>query len=252
MEKRVKVKFGRVVPSLALLAVIALLAGLSFIPALRSAPTAAGGAVELDTDAVRVLNTCRAYASDHAFSTRISGAVKAKVLGIPYTQHIDGSREVCGDEFCEVAESASSFVKAAVRKECAHGDYAVCRGDYEKKSFVYGEPRAMSRDEYVDAYGMPNTGIVKYNLDGAIVGATCVSENEFRFVLDATAATEYSRNEVRTTLGASDYPNYESVEFTLYTDGNRAIKIVAQEAFSIKKFGGTRCTAEYTEVFDYD
>lgn len=252
MDKRVKVRLRRVMPSLVLLAVIALLVGISFIPALRSAPTVAGGAVEMDADAVRALNICRSYTKDHAFSTRVSGTIKARVFGIPYTQNVSGSRKVCGDEFCEVAESASSFVKAAVRKECSHGGYAVCRGDYSKKSFVYGEPHAMSRDEYVEAYGMPNTGVVKYDLDGAIVGATCVSENEFRFVLDPDSATEYTRNEVRTTLGASDYPEYESVEFTLYTDGARAVKIVAREVFSVKKFGGTRCTAEYTEVFDYE
>lgn len=251
MDKRAKIKFGKVMPSIILLAVIVLLAGLSFLPALRSASTAVDGAVELDANALDALNSCRAYASEHGFSTRISGVVKAKVLGIPYTQNIYGSREVHGDEFCEIAESASAFVKAAVKRECAHGEYAITRGEYNKKSFVYGEPTAMSRNEYVDAYGMPNTGIVKYNLDGAVTSAVCVSENEFRYVLDISAATEYSRNEVRTTLGASSYPDYESVEFTLFTDGERAIKIVAREVFSVQKFGGTRCTAEYTEVFDY-
>lgn len=229
--------------------VIVALAALSLIPALRSAPAAS---FSLESEALSVLDICRDYVAAHEFDTRLTGTIRAKVFGIPYTQTFGGCREVCGECFCETTESASAFVKAAVKKSFDGDVYTVARGERKNKAFVYGAPRILERVEYIAEYGMPAVGLVKYELNGSVASAERVGENEYRFVLDAARATEYTRNEVRTTLGGKVYPAYESVEFTLFTDGLRATKVTMREAFTIDKFGGTECVAEYTEVFIYD
>lgn len=254
MSNAVSVKLKKVLPSVVLLAVIIVLAGLSFLPSVRSGNSIAVAANhELDPEAIRVLGCCRAYASSNDFQTTMSGSIKAKVFGLPYTQKVYGSRKVSGDDFTEVAESVSTFVKAGIRRGCTDGKYTIARGNYKKKSFTYGTPTELDRDGYVNAYGMPAIGIVRYELDNSVIGASKVDDNTFRYVLDVRKATAYSRNEVKTTVGSNSYPEYESVEFTLTTDpSNRAIKITAVEKFRIDKFGGTHCTATYTETFNYD
>lgn len=252
MSTAVRSKFKKALPSLALLALVVLLAGLSFLPAVRKTPkTAATSAGGVDGEALRVLESCRAYAAVHDFQTVMNGKIKAKVFGVPYTQNVHGTRRVCGEEFADVTESVSAFVKAGIKRACADGKYTAARGKYKNKAFVYGAPDSLDRDGYVAAYGMPATGLVKYNLDDSIIVAECVGENVYRYVLDVRRATQYSRNEIKTMLGSKSCPDYESVEFTLTADGERAVKITATEKFRVDNFGGTHCTAQYTEVFEY-
>ncbi|MDE6401127.1 MAG: hypothetical protein K2L54_00775 [Clostridiales bacterium] len=252
MSTVIKSKWKKAIPSLVLLGFIVLLAGLSFLPAVRNsqkaAPVSAGG---MDGEALRVLESCRAYAAVNDFQTEMNGKIKAKVFGVPYTQNIHGTRSVRGEDFTDVTESVSALVKAGIKREGINGKYSAVRGDYKNKSFVYGVPTQCERDEYIAAYGMPATGLVKYKLDDSIIVAEQVGENVFRYVLDVRRATQYSRNEVKTTLGGKSYPEYESVEFTLTIDGDRAVKITSTEKFRIDKFGGTHCVAQYTEVFNY-
>ncbi|MCH5165291.1 MAG: hypothetical protein J1G01_02700 [Clostridiales bacterium] len=245
-------KLRKVIPSLILLAVIVLLAGLSFLPQLRYASRIGNVTAQgVDQEAMRVLGVCKAYAASNDFESSMNGKIKAKVFGIPYTQKIKGKRTVSGDNFCDVEESVSAIVKVGIKRECVDGKYTASRGDYKNKKFVYKSGREYDKDGYVAAYGRPLTGIVKYELDGAIISAEQLSEDTFRYTLDARRATAYARNEVKTTVGGNEYPIYESVQFTLTFDGKRAVKIVSGEKFRINKFGGTNCTAEYTEIFDY-
>ncbi len=78
-----------------------------------------------------------------------------------------------------------------------------------------------------------------------------VGENEFRFELDPAIATEYSKNAVKTALGGKSFPFYSHVSFTLFTDGDRPLKTVCNEKKRVNKFGGTNCTAVYTEMFAF-
>lgn len=252
MNKSIAVKLKKVLPSVILLAIVVLLAGLSFLPSVRgTAAVASARSSALDPEAIRVLNCCRAYAAVNDFSTKLNGSIKAKVYGIPYTQGVSGARTVEGEDFCMVTESASAFVKAGMKKQCENGEYSVTDADYKKKAFVYGSPKKLERDRYIATYGKPSTGLVKYELDGSIISAERVDDDTFRFVLDARRATRYSRNEVRAILGGKSYPEYEAVEFTLTTDGERAVKITYREQFTVDRMGGTRCTAQFTEVFEY-
>lgn len=251
MSTAIKDKLKKVAPSLALLVLIILLAGLSFLPTVRHAPTVTTYAKGVDAEAVRVLESCRAYAAVHDFRTEMNGKIRAKVFGVPYTQNIHGSRSVRGEDFTDITESVSALVKAGIKRECADGKYSAARGDYKNKVFVYGSPTSLEREGYVSVYGMPATGLVKYKLDDAIISAEQVSENVFRYVLDVRRATQYSRNEVKTMLGGKSYPDYETVEFTMTVDGERAVKITSTEKFRVDKFGGTHCVAQYTEVFEY-
>ena len=245
-------KLKKVLPSLILLAVIVLLAGLSFLPPLRYASRVSGVTAQgVDQEAMRVLDVCKAYAENNDFESSMNGKIKAKVFGIPYTQKIKGKRTVSGENFCDVAESVSALVKAGIKREGVDGKYTASRGDYKNNGFVYKSGREYDKDGYVAAYGRPFTGIVKYELDGAIISAEQLSEDTFRYTLDARRATAYARNEVKTTVGGDKYPEYASVQFTLTFDGTRAVKVVSREKFRIDKCGGTDCTAEYTEVFDY-
>ena len=245
-------KFIKILPSVILLALIALLAGLSFLPSVRKASSVAVSSEDrLDAEAVRVLGCSRAYVDGHDFSTVMRGAIKAKVLGVPYTQNVTGSRRVCGDEFSDVTESVSAFIKAGIKRECVGGELFAARGDYKDKAFVYGAPARLDREKYIATYGMPATGLVKYDLDNALVSAESLGKGKYRYVLDARRATKYSRNEVKTTVGGKSYPEYESVEFTLTFDGERAVKITVKEKFRVDKFGGTHCVAQFTETFEY-
>ena len=256
MDKSVIIgRLKRATPSLILLGIVLLLAGLSFLPAIRggiSNTAVSAKAGELDAEAMAALTRCVDYAAENGFTAKLTGKVKARVCGIPYSQSMSGERTVHGDDFTQTAESKSALVKAALKRGCSCGKYTAAQGTYKSGGFVYETPAELDRDRYVAAYGLPFTGIVKYDLDGAITDAERIDENTYRFTLDVAKATEHSRCEVKTLLKSGEYPEYSSAEFTLVTDGTRAVKITSNEKFVVQKFGGTSCDAEYTEVFYYD
>ncbi len=236
--------------------IIIILAGAAFLPtvlASRETSQAATVGCGGNEEALSALDCCNAYTAKNDFTTTMTGTVRAKVIGIPYSQRIHGGRTVCCDgTFTDVAESTSALVKAALKRERRDGKYCVSRGDYKNKAFRYDTERALPEKNYIEQYGKPFTGIVKYDLDGAVISATTVADNVYKFVLDPDIATRYSRNEVKTTLGSKSYPKYTSVEFTLTTDGERPVKVTATEKFRVDKFGGTDCTAVFTETFKFN
>lgn len=242
--------------TLALAVIIIILTGVAFLPTVfanRETTRAATASYEVDGEAMRMLGCCNAYAAANGFTTTMTGTVKAKVVGVPYTQKIHGGRTVDKDGgYTEVAESTSALVKAALKRERRDGKYYVSRGDYKNKAFRYNTEKPLSEKNYTARYGQPFTGIVKYKLDDAIISATAVGNNVYKFVLDPAKATFYSRNEVKTTLGGKSYPKYSRVEFTLTTDGDRPVKVTTVEKFRVDKFGGTDCTAEYCEIFNFN
>ena len=204
----------------------------------------------VDPEAMRALGCCTAFIGANDFSTAMSGTIKASVVGVPYTQKINGKRTVNADgSFTDIAESKSALVKAAVKREYKGGSFHVTRGEYKKKAFTYGNGEDLSKNSYISKYGKPFTGLVKYNIENTVIAAQAVGKNSYRFVLDPDKATSFCRNEIKTMLGGKSYPAYKSVEFTLTTDGEKPIKVVSVEKFRIDKFGGTECTAQYTETF---
>ena len=233
--------------------IIIVLAGLAFLPSIMNRQTSATTFDStLDADAMQALGAAGAYVAANDFETAMNGTIKAKVVGIPYTQKVHGKRTVSGEQFCDVAESTSAIVKAAIKRERKDGSYYVSQGNYKNKAFSYPAAKQLSHDKYVSQYGQPFTGIVKYNLNNTVLKAEKVGQNKYVFTLDPAQATLYSRNEVKTTLGGKSYPKYESVTFTLTTDGERPVKVTATEKFTVDKFGGTSCTAQYTEVFKFN
>ena len=249
-RKTKKEIFKKILPSLLPLALIVLLAGLSFIPAARSAgagATRVGDSVE--PEAVAVLRACVDYARDYAFSSATNGEIKAKVFGVPFSQSVEGTRKVHGVTFECVTESVSALVKAGVKRTGDGNVYTVAKGEYKNKKFEYADGREMTCAEYTEHCGAPPLGIVCYELDGAIIAARKISDESFSFVLDPVLSTVQRRNEIKAALGCE--PKYTAVEFTLVTDGTRAFSVTATEKFSIDKFGGADCTAVYTEKFAY-
>lgn len=242
--------------TLAFAVIIVILTGVAFLPSViesRETSRAATVSSEVDAEAMRVLGCCNAYAAANDFTTTMTGTVKAKVVGVPYTQKIQGGRNVSRDgDVTEVAESSSALVKAALKRERRDGKYYVSRGDYKNKAFRYNNEKSLSEKQYSAQYGQPFTGIVKYAMDNAVISATVIGDNVYKFVLDPAQSTLYSRNEVKTTLGSKSYPKYSRVEFTLTTDGDRPVKVTSVEKFRVDKFGGTNCTAEYTETFHFN
>ncbi|MBD5132569.1 MAG: hypothetical protein HDT28_08310 [Clostridiales bacterium] len=205
----------------------------------------------LDSDAMRVLSVCREYALSHDFDTEMTGAIKAKAFSIPFSQSVSGGRKVRGGGVVDTAESISTLVKAAIKKECSANKYSVSRGEYKNGAFVYSGAVEYDRDGYIAAYGLPPTGLVKYELDNAIIGAVKVDDRTYKFTLDPGGGSVYCKNEVNTVLGAKK-TEYTAIEFTLITDGSRALEITSTEKFDVEKFGGTNVTAEYTEKFIYN
>lgn len=236
---------------------IAAMAVAAFVPTIvsnRARTEATSSVSDIDAEAMRMLGCCNAYAAANSFSTTMSGAVKASVIGVKYTQKIHGSRSVDAKSqtFTEVAESVSALVKASLKRERRDGEYYVSHGSYKKKSFTYGDEQKVAKSSYVAQYGQPFTGIVKYSLDGTVITAEQINANTFRYVLDPARSTMYSRNEVKTMLGGKSYPEYSHVEFTVTVDGEKPVKVTCSETFKIDKFGGTSCTAEYNEMFYFN
>lgn len=243
--------FKKIVPTALIVAAIVGLAVLSFLPVFRSSPAASVSPRSLDDEALSALSVCRAYLDGHAFSTKLDGSIRAKVFGIPYTQKLCGGREVSGSNVCERGESASALVKAAVMTELRDGAYYVSRGAYRGKSFVYDDMREISRSEYYAAFGKPVSGLVKYELDGSVIGAKTTGENTYTYYLDPSRATVYSRCSVKTALDSKSFPEYDAVEFTLYTDGSRPVRVSVRESFNVDKYGGAHCVCTYSESFVY-
>lgn len=240
-----------VLTTVVLLALLACMSVLALLSTLRGRPSAVA-ARSADADALAALNACRAYADAHDFTTDTVGTIKARAFGIPYSQKVTGGREKCGAHCVEIAESRSALAKAALKKETDADGFFVTLGKFDGKKAVYGAPTELTRESYIAAYGMPNDGLVKYELDGAIVSSEHVGDGVYKYSLDPTRAARFCRNEIKTTVGGKTYPEYGSIELTLYTDGERPLKLTVCEKFRVEKFGGTSCTAEYTETFRFE
>lgn len=252
MREKTKNALWRIVPTAVLLIFIAVITGVCFAPKLRDGhriATATAGSI--DESAMVALNNAQSYVAANDFSTELDGYIKAKVFGIKYTQSVSGGREVNGDGFTDTAESKSALVKAGIKRAANGDDYTVSTADYKKKRFVYAAPRHMTREQYVATFGKPATGLVKYELGSAIISATDNGDGSYTFELDPQRATEFCAAEVKHTLGGKA-PKYYTVGFTLYTEGGKPVRVTANEQFEIDKFGGTFCTAQYTEVFKFD
>ncbi len=232
-----------------------MLIGLAFLPSVRTRGGAAvQAATEYDSDGIAKLNACTAYAAAHAFSTAMTGKITARVLGIKYTQKVSGGRTVDGDRFTDVAQSVSSLVKVALKREYDGDEYKIYHGEYrdKNKTFAFGDGKTVDKQQYVGLYGKPNIGVVKYAVDSSVMSVKKVGDNAYRFTLDPVRAAAYCKNEVKTTLGGKSYPRYSSIEFTLYFDGDKPIKVTSVEKFRVDKLGGANCTAEYTETFMFN
>lgn len=252
MDNNAKIKWKKALPSICMLVFIAILVGLSFLPCFRGNKTpVAATAADVDGEATRVLGCCAAYAYSNDFETVLNGKINARVFGVPYTLSVRGGRSVRVGAFEDVMETVSLFIKAGIKKSGSENGYSVSKGEYTKGGFVYGDGTTYEKAEYAARYGKPAVGLTKYDLDNSVIGAQALGDNVFKFVLDPSRATVNCRNEIKTILDLSSYPEYESVEVTLYSDGERAVKVTCEEIFRIEKFGGASCRAEYTEVFDY-
>ena len=252
MTKRIS---KRVISITAVCLVLALLIGLAFLPTVRARGGATvQAATEYDSDGIAKLSTCTAYVAAHGFSTTMTGKITARVLGVKYTQKVSGGRTVDGDRFTDTAQSISSLVKVALRREYDGEEYKIYRGEYrdKDKTFAFDNGKTVDKQQYVGLYGKPNIGVVKYAVDSSVMSVKKVGDNAYRFALDPVRATAYCKNEVKTTLGGKSYPHYSSIEFTLYFDGDRPIKVTSVEKFRVDKLGGTDCTAEYTETFKFN
>lgn len=199
--------------------------------------------------AVRMLSNCTNYAYTHAFETTMTGSIKAKVFGIPYKQTVTGSRSVNGENVVEEYQTVSAFVKTAIKKECGNDEYLRSTGDYKRGGFAFSQPVAMTRGEFIEQYGMPNTGLVKYETANSIISAEC-ADNRYSFNLDPSRATRYTKNEICSALNAQSV-RVDSVRITVYTDGEKPIRVESEERFFVDKFGGVSCTAQYCETFSF-
>lgn len=254
MKEKTVIAVKRVAPIAIILLILIALTSAALLPVARRARTdsTATAASSIDGEAMQKLTAADAYAQSHAFTTEMHGVIKARVFGIPYSQKATGGRVVSGDGFIDIVESKSAFVKAGMKKSYKDGVYTVARAEYKNKRFVYGAEKTYDSDAFEAAFGKPYTGIVKYEIAGAVTEAKKSGDNTYTFVFEPRRATVYSRNEVRTTLGGKDYPEYESIKLTLTVDGEKPVKATVTEKFRVNKFGGTNCVAEYTEIFDFD
>lgn len=251
MKQRTVTTVKRFAPIAVIAVLLIVLMAAAIVPAARRARSVEVAAENVSGEAVQKLFAADAYARSHEFTTTLDGIIKARVFGVPYSQRVSGGRVVRGDEFTDLAESKSVLVKAGLIRKYENGVYSVAKGKYKKKSFVYDDVKKYDRAGYEAAYGKPCTGLVKYELDGAISEARKNADGSYTYVLDSRRATEFSRNEVKTALGSKSYPTYESVTVILYVDGERPVKATVKEKFRVDKFGGTACTAEYTETFEF-
>lgn len=229
--------------------VVASLAILGF-SALPVSPSSAR-AEELDPAALEVIRSCSDLVSSSDFSAELSGKIEARVFGFPYTQKLYGSRFSSGGRYEERAESASTFVKAAMKKIVEGDKCYVATGKFKRGSVRYGEPTELSRADFTAAYGLPGPNLFPYVIDGAVTSCRCVGEGVYEYSLDPSVAAEYSRNAVKTALKSKSYPDYSEVTVVLYVADGRPIKTETRERFRINKFGGADCVATYTEVFAF-
>ena len=241
---------NKILTALAAGAVIVVLMGLAFLPLSNRADTdALAAGREVKGDAVQALYDCAEYAERNGFNAELTGTVKARVVGVPYTLNVRGERRVNGAEFASVRESVSPAVKRGYKTECVEGEYRVYRGTFDKATgeFVYGTPETIDKTSFTATYGDPSA-LFRYNIDGNILSAERVGENVYRYTLDPVAA-DSCKAEVGMLAKCKTPPEYNSIELTLITDGTRAVKISAVEKFRLDKLGGVDCVAEYEENF---
>lgn len=206
-------------------------------------------AAAADAAAVRALSNCANYAYTHAFETTVTGSIKAKVFGIPYKQTVTGTRSVNGETVLEEYRTVSAFVKTAIKKQCGKDEYSRSTGEYKRGEFVFSPPVIMTRGEFIEKCGMPNTGLVKYETANSITSAEC-ADNRYSFELDPSRATRYTNNEICSALNVQSV-RVDSVRITVYTDGEKPLKVETEERFFVDKFGGVACTAQYCETFTF-
>lgn len=205
----------------------------------------------LDAEAMSALSSCIEYAEAHDFSVKLTGTVKARVFGIPYTQTVYGTRVKSGDSYCETVESISAFVKAALKKTVESGKYFAANGKIKRGKAHYSAPVEYSRDEFRALYGKPDPSFLPYVTDDTVLSARKAGEGVFEFELSPDGATALSRNSVKTMLGGKSYPSYSSVSVTLTVRDGKPFRTECREKFRINKFGGTNCSAVYIEEWKH-
>lgn len=253
MDKKFTYSAKKVLPTLALTLFIIVLTGLAFLPAVRNGNTdVAAGAREVGDVAAETLYGCMEYARTNRFTAKLSGTAKARAVGVPYTLSVRGERKVDGSEFEAVKEGVSAIAKVGLKTSCINGVYYVTRGEFDKAAngFAYPEPEKTSLESYIETFGATPVGLLRYDVDGNILSAERIDENVFRYVLNVAAA-ETCKREVGALMNGKN-PEYKSIELTLTTDGERAVKVSAVEKFRVDKFGSVNCTVVYDEVFIYD
>lgn len=205
------------------------------------------------------LYICMGVMQQTTYRSVTTGAAKAKVGFIDYTQQVHNERVVTADSVFTEAVSTSLLKNMGEQKYFKDGAILVRYADSVNAEHTQwsDEIIAISQEDYAAAYGQDPRNLTNYVVSEDTVQNASMEDRgdgtyAITFDLEPEGASAYYKRQVRTYGGASKNPIFHSVHMVWTIDSEwRILQMDTVENYDIVMpgIGSPNCTGTLTEVF---
>lgn len=205
------------------------------------------------------LYICMGVMQQTTYRSVTTGAAKAKVGFIDYTQQVHNERVVTADSVFTEAVSTSLLKNMGEQKYFKDGAILVryaasVNAEHTQWS---DEIIAISQEDYAEAYGQDPRNLTNYVVSEDTVQNAVMEDRgdgtyAITFDLEPEGASAYYKRQVRTYGGASKNPVFHSVHMVWTIDSEwRILQMDTVENYDIimPGIGSPNCTGTLTEIF---
>ncbi len=205
------------------------------------------------------------YNNTDSVQGTITGTVNA--LGGFYTQKVQNYHAKTAGHIFTESISLSAIASVAEQRYFKDGALLYRKGE-TSGSTVTGWASGVTElapAVYRQRYGIVPQEISKYSVtsgngekEGSIISGSLVSENAdgtftYELILNGELAQKYSRYEMMTFAGVTEYPTFYSCRMVYTIDSAwRILEVKNFDTYDIAVMNGIRCESSLTEIFSYE
>lgn len=189
------------------------------------------------------------------------GNVEASVAGIPYNQEVSTRRIINENDTFFQTNTISTFVKKSEQRYTNLNSYLVREGSnpsIDYADYSSSKVEALSKKDYMNRYGHTNRDIFNYAInDSSFLNGVYEGQKEdglfyFTYTLDPVLASAAYVREVAYMAGASSYPIFSDIHFTIaINDVYEIQKSTINEVYTTPILGGLNCSGVFNETYTY-
>lgn len=205
------------------------------------------------------------YNNTDSVQGTITGTVNA--LGGFYTQKVQNYHAKTAGHIFTESVSLSAIASVAEQRYFKDGALLYRKGE-TSGSTVTGWASGVTElapAVYRQRYGIVPQEISKYSVtsgdgekEGSVISGSLVSENAdgtftYELILNGELAQKYSRYEMMTFAGVTEYPTFHSCRMVYTIDSAwRILEVKNFDTYDIAVMNGIRCESSLTEIFSYE